>query len=386
MEPQSCDGVIRVSAPGKVILHGEHSVVYGKRAVALSLGLRSHLTLTPGGDSVALDLPDLEIKEYWSVDILKELMAKLGRKQELQSIPLTETDASELCKFLKLPRDTNSPKKLALLSFLHLYMSILPHPVGLHIYLTSQLPTGAGVGSSAAYGVCISAALLRFAKILEPELTIPKPDDKFDAAQLKDVSSWAFRSEQIVHGTPSGIDNSVCTYGGAVNFKDGSSSPLVIPPLQVLLVNTKVSRSTKALVAGVRERRERLPSVVDPVLKALDALADRAVQVLLQLGSAADSTDIESALKIEEELVDMNQALLCALGVSHPSLDRLVGIARSHGLHAKLTGAGGGGFGLVVVGKETMGSEAVTPCRKELEQAGYQVWTTSLGSPGITFH
>ncbi|KAK3879363.1 hypothetical protein Pcinc_016055 [Petrolisthes cinctipes] len=386
MKPENCDGVIRVSAPGKVILHGEHSVVYGKRAVALSLDLRTHLTLTPGGDTVALDLPDLEIKESWSVDTLREFVAQLGRKQELQSIPLSEADTLELCKFLNLPPDTNSPKKLALLSFLHLYMSILPHPVGLNISLTSQLPTGAGVGSSAAYGVCISAALLRFAKMLESDVFIPKPDDNLDDTQLKDVSSWAFRSEQIVHGTPSGIDNSVCTYGGAVNFKGGAISPLVIPPLQILLVNTKVSRSTKALVAGVRERRERLPNVMNPVLDALDALADRAVEVLHQIGSATDSTDIDSALRIQQELVDMNQALLCALGVSHPSLDRLVGIAQSHGLHAKLTGAGGGGFGLVVVGKETVEGEAAVSCRKELEDASYQVWTTSLGSPGITFH
>ncbi|KAK4309148.1 hypothetical protein Pmani_019206 [Petrolisthes manimaculis] len=386
MKPDNCDGVIRVSAPGKVILHGEHSVVYGKRAVALSLDLRTHLTLTPGGDIVSLDLPDLEIKESWGVDTLRVLVAQLGRKQEQQSIPLSETDTLELCKFLNLPQDTNSPKKLALLSFLHLYMSILPHPVGLNISLTSQLPTGAGVGSSAAYGVCISASLLRFTKMLESDVFIPKPDDNLDDTQLKEVSSWAFRSEQIVHGTPSGIDNSVCTYGGAVNFKGGDISPLAIPPLQILLVNTKVSRSTKALVAGVRERRERLPSVIDPVLDALDALADRAVEVLHQIGSATDSTNIDAAFRIQQELVDMNQALLCALGVSHPSLDRLVGIAQSHGLHAKLTGAGGGGFGLVVVGKETVEGEAVVSCRKELEDASYQVWTTSLGSPGITFH
>ncbi|XP_069157538.1 mevalonate kinase [Procambarus clarkii] len=389
-ENEGASQVVEVSAPGKVILHGEHSVVYGKQAVALSLNLRTHLTLTTGGSSVILDLPDVAINESWTLKTMQDLWSQLGCKQESDATPLSEEQAAYLCQFLGIADDVTSPQKLALLSFLHLYLAILPCPVALKISVSSQLPTGAGLGSSAAYAVCLSAALLHISGSLNPcQLSSPAADgsvtDIGSFSNLKNVCHWAFRSEQIVHGTPSGIDNSICTYGGAVSFKCGNSSPMHVPQLQVLLVNTGVPRSTKALVTGVRERRERLMTVVEPILQSLDALADKGVQVLRQLASAADDNEYNSAYSTLFELVDINHALLCALGVSHPSLDRLVGISRSHDLHAKLTGAGGGGFGIVVLGHATPEAR-VAACRKELEDAGYQVWTTSLGAPGLTFH
>lgn len=381
---------VRISAPGKVILHGEHSVVYGKRAVALSLNLRTHLTVTTGGDSVSLDLPDIGVKLSWKLEVIQTLWTQMGCRRESSPQQLTEERASKLHQFLDITEEVASPAKLALLSFLHLYLSILPQPVALSICLNSQLPTGAGLGSSAAYAVCISAALLHVAGLLSSDkdssaATECYSSDTSNIIDLKKVSEWAFRSEQIVHGTPSGIDNSICTHGGAVNFKAGSCSAMQVPPLQVLLVNTCVPRSTKALVSGVRERYQRLPKVTEPILEALDSLADCGLQALQQLASADNSSAIDTAYSTLHELVDVNHALLCALGVSHPTLEHLVGIARSHGLHAKLTGAGGGGFGIVVLGPNTP-QATIAACRQQLEDAGYQVWTTSLGAPGLTFH
>lgn len=365
-----------MSAPGKVILHGEHSVVYGKRAVALSLDLRTHLTVTAAVDSVSLNLPDVDINKTWPLETLQALWTQMGCSQKTDAAPLTDPQAAQLRKFLGIEAEVgNPPRKLALLSFLHLYLAILPHPLPMQISVSSQLPTGAGLGSSAAYAVCLSGALLHIAGRLS------QGEDK---ANLEKVSQWAFRSEQIIHGTPSGIDNSICTYGGAVNFKSGTSTPVEVPPLQVLLVNTKVPRSTKALVTGVRERRERHPSVVDPILESLDSLAERGIQALHDLASAGRDQESVAAHETVGELVEINHSLLCALGVSHPSLDRLVALARSNGLRAKLTGAGGGGFGIVVQGLST--KEDVAKCCQDLENHGYQVWSTCLGAPGFTIH
>lgn len=376
--------VIKVSAPGKVILHGEHSVVYGKRAVALSLDLRTHLTVTIGGSSVSINLPNVNIKESWSLDTFKDLWKQLGCIEEHGTKSLTDGQSQCLRNFLSIGEDVTDPKKLALLSFFHLYMAILPQPLPLSISVNSQLPTGAGLGSSAAYAVCLSGALLH----ISGSLDLTKLSSCVQSAQpdmMKTISQWAFTSEQIVHGTPSGIDNSVCTYGGAVSFKSGEISPLHIPFLRILLVNTGVPRSTKALVSSVRERRERLSEVMVPILDSLDALADQGLQVLQSLASAKDDDERDLAFKALDELVDINHALLCALGVSHASLDRLVSIARSHGLHAKLTGAGGGGFGIVVVPRNISESD-ITTCCEELKHSGYEVWSTSLGAPGLTFH
>lgn len=78
----------------------------------------------------------------------------------------------------------------------------------------------------------------------------------------------------------------------------------------------------------------------------------------------------------------MNQGLLCALGVSHPSLDRIAAIAARHSFHAKLTGAGGGGFAFALVTPKHA-PEQVRALRRELEAAGFQCWETSIGGPGV---
>lgn len=376
--------VFKVSAPGKVILHGEHSVVYGKRAVALSVGLRTYLTITVGGDSIFLDFPLINIKESWSLDTFKDLRTKLGCQKE-GGKKLNEKQSQCIHEFLQIGEEVTDPRKLALLSFFHLYMGILPEPVPLSISVSSDLPIGAGLGSSAAYAVCLAGALLQLSGAFDLRRLSSSPVEEYTASVLKVVSQWAFASEQIVHGTPSGIDNSVCTYGGAVSFKSGDISPIHIPPLKVLLVNTGVPRSTKALVSGVRQRKESLPDVMVPILDAMDALADKGLSVLQSLTSVVDDDERNQAFQTLEELVDVNHALLCSLGVSHASLDRLVGIARSHGLHAKLTGAGGGGFGIVIV-PPSVTESVVDGCCEELKKSGYEVWSTSIGAPGLSIH
>ncbi|KAK7072866.1 hypothetical protein SK128_011160 [Halocaridina rubra] len=374
--------VIRVSAPGKVILHGEHSVVYGKRAIALSLDLRTRLTAAVGGDSVSLDLPDVDIKKTWPIETVMELWKNLGYTKDEKIKTLTEEQSHFIRSFLNFGEGITDPKDLAILSFFHLYISILHEPLPISITVGSQLPTGAGLGSSAAYAVCLSGALLHLCDHIDlSKLSLPNSHPDI----LKTVSEWAYASEKIVHGTPSGIDNSVCTYGGAVSFKAGNIEPIHVPPLKVLLVNTLVPRSTKALVAGVRERKERVRAVVEPILTSLDAIADKGLEILCSLKNANVYDEQVAVHEALDELIDINQALLCAIGVSHPSLDKLVGIAKSHGLHAKLTGAGGGGFGIVVVSPKITKS-AIDACCDELRQSGYDVWCTSVGAPGISFH
>ena len=190
------------------------------------------------------------------------------------------------------------PKKLALLSFLQLYLCLLPRPVPMRIHVRSALPTGAGLGSSAAYAVCLSAALLRVAG----QLGVGQPNEE----GLSTICRWALASEQVVHGTPSGIDNTTCTYGGAVSFKAGRSTSVAPSGLRVLLVNTRVPRSTKALVSGVKARREKHIDAVDHVLDAIDAVATRGLQTLHDLiaregGSGVDdrvvAADAEKAVQ-----------------------------------------------------------------------------------------
>ena len=81
--------------------------------------------------------------------------------------------------------------------------------IGLKLHAVSQLPVGAGLGSSASYSVCLAASLLIYFGIIE---------DVSDKKNLEVVNSWAFLAEKVIHGTPSGIDNTVATFGGAIAY------------------------------------------------------------------------------------------------------------------------------------------------------------------------
>ncbi|XP_062038238.1 mevalonate kinase isoform X3 [Lepus europaeus] len=190
------------------------------------------------------------------------------------------------------------------------------------------------------------------------------------------------QGERVIHGNPSGVDNAVSTWGGALRYQQGKISALQRPPaLQILLTNTKVPRSTKALVAGVRSRLLKFPEIVAPLLTSIDAISLECERVLGDMAMAATP---EQYLVLEE-LIDMNQHHLNALGVGHASLDRLCQVTMAHGLHSKLTGAGGGGCGITLL-KPDLERAEVEATKQALTGCGFDCWETSIGAPGVSIH
>uniref|UniRef100_A0A6I8P4P8 GHMP kinase C-terminal domain-containing protein n=2 Tax=Ornithorhynchus anatinus TaxID=9258 RepID=A0A6I8P4P8_ORNAN len=94
---------------------------------------------------------------------------------------------------------------------------------------------------------------------------------------------------------------------------------------------------------------------------------------------------VASQYAVLEELMDMNQHFLNALGVGHPSLDRLCRVTATHGLHSKLTGAGGGGCAITLLGPGAEASQ-VEATKRDLRDCGFQCWETTIGVPGVTLH
>lgn len=163
---------------------------------------------------------------------------------------------------------------------------------------SSNLPIGAGLGSSAAYSTCVASALLIAHKHLSLPSQIGMPvsttaaDDEdtgphFSPRDTDLVDGWAFLAEKVLHGNPSGIDNAVSVRGGAVAFtrsvggkKGGLEGLHGFSSIRLLLTNTLVPRDTKSLVAGVAAKRLAEPSVVDPVLDSIQAISDEAKGLL----------------------------------------------------------------------------------------------------------
>ena len=136
------------------------------------------------------------------------------------------------------------------------------------------------------------------------------------------------------------------TYGGALSFIKGSPPDLLdsMPDLRILLINTKVPRSTKEYVAGVRRKLDAHQAPMGHVLEAMDSISKDACKVYAELKVAQDSnndTARTTSFVQMEGLINLNQHLLNAIGVGHPALDAICAITQKHSLATKLTGAGG---------------------------------------------
>jgi mevalonate kinase len=185
------------------------------------------------------------------------------------------------------------------------------------VYVNSQLPSSSGLGSSAAVTVATLSAI----------------NDEFRKDHsLEEIADMAFSIEKKVQkGRASPTDTSVSTFGGLVFITGTSRRRLVPQNFQMVIGNSMVSHNTSRMVEMVADLRKRQPDICEPILDAIGSVAVAAMHHM---------SDAQQLGK----LMNMNHALLEALGVGHPALSKLILASRDAGAYgAKLTGAGGGG-------------------------------------------
>ena len=286
------------SAPGKVILLGEHFVVYGVPAIVAAIELRARASVSMRADSsVRVEAPDLGLSGLFRPGA-SEVEGDEGAEEALRPIFLA---VDEVRKRLGRRR-------------------------GLNISISSSIPIAAGLGSSAAVAVSASAATCALLKgLIDKEL----------------VFRAALEAEKLVHVSPSGVDPAISTHGGLIIYKRGVGIQKleIEAPLELVVGDTGLKRSTGALVSAVRALRNRRPELFQRLLSAAEELISEALDALRRGDALALG-----------ELMDINQGLLSAIGVSNLALEKLVHAARKAGaLGAKLTGAGGGGCMIALV-------------------------------------
>ncbi|OBA20870.1 mevalonate kinase [Metschnikowia bicuspidata var. bicuspidata NRRL YB-4993] len=377
-----------VSAPGKVILFGEHSAVYGKPAIAAALSLRAYLLVQRSADpdEIVLEFPDIGLVHKWTTKDMPwdELAAAVPRKNGGPAA--TDELVPEL---LDLAADLLVDCKLELhytacRCFLYLYFNLCgPNVRGHRFCIRLTLPIGAGLGSLASTAVCLAAALATLGgHVGRP---VHGASDVVLRKELSDaelIDAWSFMGEKCFHGNPSGIDNAVATHGGAVLYQRMAdpSTPLIrtsirnFAALRLLLINTRVPRSTAHLVGNVASLVAKHAKSTAAILDAMSHVATDAYQLMM-----SPSPDRASL----RELVDINHGLLVALGVSHPSLEEVRVITERHQLGAtKLTGAGGGGCAITVV-DDAVSESDLDSVSKELAAKGFETFQAMLGGKGV---
>ncbi|KAK4936835.1 Mevalonate kinase [Elasticomyces elasticus] len=385
------------SAPGKVIVFGEHAVVHGKAAMAAAISLRSYLlvtTLSKSQRTITLTFPDIGLDHTWNInDLPWHVLSKTGRKPRYYDM-VTTLDP-ELVHAMQPHIDEVSPNvsldkrkvhQAAASAFLYLFLCLSAPTAPACIYtLRSTLPIGAGLGSSASICVCISAALLKQIHVLSGPHH-DQPEEEVDL-QLERINKWAFVGELCIHGNPSGVDNTVATRGRAVLFrrvdysKPPTATPLKdFPELPLLLVNTKQPRSTQVEVAKVGAMKKKYPAVTEATLDSIDEVTISAHSLI-----TSDNFDPASERNIEHlgDLFRINHGLLVSLGVSHPKLEHIRELVDYADIGwTKLTGAGGGGCAITLL-KRDVDDESLSHLMASFEAAGFEEYKTTLGGSGV---
>lgn len=208
--------------------------------------------------------------------------------------------------------------------------------------LSTQIPMGAGLGSSASFGACLS-----YAFILHSTST---DDNSYESSKvnLSLVNEWAFVSEQLLHGEPSGIDNSTAVFGGAILFKSGQISKIQIPAFRIVLIDTKINRSTREIVEGVRERYKTNKSKYEKEMDIFDEITLKVKKIF------ENNTSFDKFKEFEECIIE-NQLALDRIGVGHEKITKVLKAAAKINLKGKLTGAGGGGCLFVLLPNQFSG-------------------------------
>ncbi|KAF5304561.1 hypothetical protein FQA39_LY09612 [Lamprigera yunnana] len=371
-----------ISAPGKVILYGEHSVVYDKLAIAASLDLRTRLHFTEHSDySFTIDIPTVTLKYQCSLEIIRLLNFSSNWKtpdlNHDKLLSLAELFIKENCK-----AQLNYQQITSLTCIFYLYFGILQSNVskGFRIMIDTDIVLGAGTGSSASFAVTVAAAFIHYLRLLNGQRV-----KIFNDEELNIISKWAYSIEKICHGKPSGIDNTICTYGAMVGFKRSSGTQFFsTAEFEVLLINSKQPRSTKNVVSNLALLREQHLTVINYVLDAMDAIAHNALTCLLEI-SKENKEELKRQYNRLGELTNMNHCMLQALGVSHSKLDEICNTLKEVGLCCKLTGAGGGGYAISIIPPYTPRKllDDIIEC---LSSKGFEAILTKLGGLGVTVH
>lgn len=282
--------MVQASASGKIILFGEHAVVYGRPAIAVPVTqVRATATITAGrpGSGLMLDLPDI------------------GQQLSVAEQPTL----SPLAHVARLAAD-------------QLRLATLPD---WRITLRSTIPMASGLGSGAAAATAIVRAMAVGAgRQLSPS----------------HVSALVYESETLFHGQASGIDNNVIAYEQPVWFMRGQApQPFRIgQAFTIVIGDTGVASSTRLTVGDVRIGWQAEPA-------RFEALFDGVASIVHSARRAIEGGDVAAL----GPLMDENHRLLQTMGVSSPELDALCQAAHNAGASgAKLSGGGRGGNMIVL--------------------------------------
>ena len=272
----------KASAPGKVILFGEHFVVYGVKAILCAINKRVTVTAE-------------KIKEE-----------KISIKSDIGDLEL------ELNKPIS---EINSPLK----PFYYLANKIIRNQsTGIEIKIESDIPLGAGLGSSSACCVAGAAAISKL----------------FSEKTKEEILELAIEAERTIFKNTSGADCTVCTYGGIIEYEKekGFIKIKSEPNFHLIIANSNIKHSTESIVSKVKQFKNEDTERFSKLCNDESKLIEDVLQLLKE----------NNIQKLGQKVVQ-NQKYLETIGISNEKLKDMIKIGQESSFGTKITGAGDGG-------------------------------------------
>lgn len=319
---------ITVSAPGKLMLFGEHAVVYGKLSIVTAVDQRLSIKAQKINEPfLKLNAPDVDINNY------SKSLSDLGKG-----------DIPKGAKFVEFATKNFIAKNM------------LPKNIGVQFETIAQFKSTFGFGSSSASAVCTIKALSEVFKLKLSE---------------KEIFKLAYKTVLDVQGLGSGFDLAAAIYGGTLLFVTGGKKiePLKIKSLPLIVGYSGIKADTATIVKEVKARFEKQPKLLKNIYDGIELIVKDAK-------SAIKNHDLETLGK----LMNLNQGYLETLGVSSPKLSAMIYAAREAGAYgAKLSGAGIGDCMIALAPDDKR--KAV---EKAIENAGGTILNVEVNAKGVS--
>ena len=351
--------MISVSAPGKVIISGEHSVVWGEPAFLAAINKRCWVKVKKINEK-KIKIVDEILKVRAEVDSSKILDFAEQRKKSWQKS--VETGGKEY--FGAIKREALGLVKIGIGETL---MSLKKSEGEFELRIKNEIPIGVGLGSSAALSVSLVAGLWEFF------------NNKQKKQQLSLINKIAYEIEKRQHGNPSGGDNTICTYGGFLVFKkkDQRITKKKLKMMdrlpELLLVDTgKPVETTGEMVSAVRQKYRISNIKYQKIFKKIGKVTNMLIDSFKQ----SDFRELKFLIRTNEQLLE-------ELGVVGERAKKIIRLIERSGGAAKICGAGGlkkgSGMALVYHGD-------LSVLKRNLKKNKIDFLKVKLGEKGVTIH
>jgi mevalonate kinase len=374
MEQPECIFSCKYSAPGKAILSGEHSVVYGKYAIAFTLKLRTYVEIKVYGSTISNDLNDL-LQDYnldlhysWT-NILYGLTTPEQSKFDL-IMPLFAKIAKDLLPIVP---------EIGLSSLVQL---LEKHKVVLSI--RSALPINSGIGSSASMNVALSASLLQFFNFVN-KMRFQKCIDFRSNIELFNtyIDKYAYFGESLVHGNPSGLDNTVVRVGGMITYvrTDKKFDRISFQPnFKFIIIDSHTKRFTIEIIKRVKYLKDEFPQLFENIMNSMGQCTEDIISIIKSCKelNKADEDKLQ-------ELIAINHQILSTLLITHPNLESIVEVCKKYGIASKFTGAGFGGSVIGIIKNSLLESnkDLLDQVQQELQKSGFNIICNESSQLGL---